>query len=252
MRKLIILFFSVFYVLNIYSQKVNYYQESTTGEDNLNAISNLGKSSSSGWAHAFDSRYEGIKGTPDLFHAFVPSFLLTSGQEKYIQFESDLDLLKNTVMFIDPSTGKLMEISSDNVAELIFVKYDNEFIYKTTKGMKFDKKIREIYEGPYRLIMIPFKTFIKADYEPAFNSGRHYDEYRSERKFYLEDSKGIFHHVILNKIDYNCLVHPTQLDKKAMAKLFPDKKELIYKEFEEKPDSVSVERIISILKKFRT
>jgi hypothetical protein len=251
MKKVLILFISIFYVLNIYPQKVNYYQDGIMGVDNLKTIAN-----SSGWLHTFGTKYEGTKGTPNLYDTFVSSFLLLRGQEKYIQFESDIDILRNAVIFIDPSTGKLLEISSDNVTELVFNKYDKELIYRTTKGINFEKKIKEnkfyqvIQERPYQLIMITDKTFLKADYEPAFNSGRHYDEYWTERKFYLEDSKGIFHQIILNEGNYEYLVHPAVLNKKELAKLFPGKRELIYKEFEEKPDSVSIERIISILNKF--
>jgi hypothetical protein len=254
MKKLLILFISFFCVLNIYPQKVNYYEEGTNGADNLRAVANLGKNS--GWVHAFGRRYEGIKGTPNLFNSFVTSFLLAKGQEKYIQFDSDIDILRNTLIFMDPSTEKLMELSSDNVTELIYNKYDQEFIFRTTKGIKFDKKIKEnkfyqvIQQEPYRLIMITYKTFSKADYEPAFNSGRRYDEFRTERKYFLEDSEGIFHRIILYNMNYEYLIHPSRLNKKVLAKIYPDKKEIIYKEFEEKPDSVSIERIISILNKF--
>jgi hypothetical protein len=197
-----------------------------------------------------------VKGTPNLFDTFVSSFLLSRGQEKYIQFESDIDIIRNTVIFMDSSTRQLMELSSDTVKELVFSKYDKEFIFRTTKEIYFEKKIREnkfyqvIQEEPYGLILIASKTFLKADYEPAFNSGRHYDEYRTERKYYPEDSKGTFHQVILSDVSYDCLIHPACLNEKGLAKMFPEKKEIIYSVFEEKPDSISLERIISILNKF--
>lgn len=254
MKKLIILFISFFYFLNIFSQKVNHYQEGIEAADNLNTIAKLGENF--GLVHTFDTRYEGVKGTPKLFDSFVSSFLLIKGQEKYIQFASDINIVRNTVVFMDPSSGKLQEISSDNVTELVFKIYDKELIFRTTKEIKFDKKIKEnkfyqvVQEEPYQLIMITYKTFLKADYEPAFSSGRRYDEFRTDRKYYLEDSKGIFHQILLNNVGYDYVIHPALLNKKSLAKIFPDKKELIYKDFEEKPDGVSVERIISILDKF--
>jgi hypothetical protein len=179
-----------------------------------------------------------------------------SGQEKYIQVESDIDILRNTVIFREPSTGNLMEITSDNVKELVFNIYNKDFIYRTTKGFKFEKKIKEnkfcqvIREEPYQLIMITFKSFIKADNEPAFNSGKYFDEYRTDRKYYLEDSRGVFHQVILNNITYDCIIHPSKLNKKGLAKIFPEKKEIIYRALEEKPDSITLQRIISILDTF--
>jgi hypothetical protein len=251
-KKLILLFIAFLYVQNIYSQTVNYYQE---GVNALENVKTLGENSGS--LHTFGGRrYKGTKGTPNLFDTLVSSSILINGQEKYIQVESDINVLMNAVIFRDPATGELREIPSDKVTELIFSKYDKKLIYRTTKEIKFDKKIKEnkfyqvVREAPYRLIMITNKTFSKADNEPTFNSGRQYDEFRSERKFYLEDYKGVFHQVVFNKVDYDCLVQPSLLTKKELAKMFPDKKELIYTEFEVKPDSVSIERIISILNKF--
>lgn len=223
------------------------------GSDNIKSLFNISRY---GFLHAFDTRYEGIKGTPNLFNSFVTSYLLVKEQEKYFPIESDLDMVNNTVVFMDPSNSKLMEIPSDNVTEIVFNKYDKELIYRTTKEIKFARKIKEnkfyqlIQEKPYRIIMITYKTYLKADNEPVFNSGRRYDEFRTERKYYLEDFKGIFHEVILNSADYNCLIHPTLLDKKVLAKIYPDKKDLIYSELKERPDSVSIARIISILDKF--
>jgi hypothetical protein len=253
MKRIIIVIISLFFVLDIYPQKINYYQDGVVGADNIKAMGNL---ENTGFLKTFSARYEGTKGTPNLFNSFVSSYLLSRGQEKYVQFDSDIDIERNAVIFVDPFSGKLMEISSDNVTELVFKQYDREFIFRTTNEIKFEKKIKEnkfyqlIQEKPYRLILITYKSFLKADYEPAFNSGRHYDEYRTERKYYLEDSKGIFHQVILNNISYECLIHPSTLNKKGLARLFPDKKELIYRAFEDKPDSVSLERVISILNKF--
>jgi hypothetical protein len=253
MKKLLILFIPLLSVLNIYSQKVNYYQTGSTGEANLRAMVSL---RNNGFIHTFDSRYEGIKGTPNLFNSLIISYMKINGEEKYVQVESDIDILRNSVIFRDPSTLNLMEISSDNVKELIFNIYDKDFIYRTTKGLKFEKKIKEnkfyqvIEEKPYLFIMITFKSFLKADDEPAFNSGRNYDEYRTYRKYYLEDFRGVFHQVILNNITYDCIIHPSKLNKRGLAKMFPEKKELIYRAFEEKPDSVTIERIFSILNSF--
>jgi hypothetical protein len=251
-KKLSLLFVTFFFILNSYAQKVEYYAEGEMGADNLKFV----MENYSGWLHSFGTRYEGIKGSPNLFNNFGTSFILFTGQEKYIPFESDIDLLRNALIFKDPSTGQLNEIPSDIIKELVFEKYDKQFIYRTTKGLRFENKMKEnkfyqvIKDSPYRLIMITYKNFKKADSEPVFNSGQHHDEFRSDRKFYVEDSKGIFHHVILNKLEYDYILHPSQLDKKEMAKIFPDKKEIIYKEFELKPDSVSVERVISVLNKF--
>jgi hypothetical protein len=253
MKSLLILFLIFFCFLNGYSQKVNVYQDGSMGMEN---IKSMVKPWGNNFVHTYDSRYEGIKGTPNLFNSLVNSYLMSSGQEKYIQVESDIDILRNTVVFRDPATGILMEIPSDNVKELVFNIYNKDFIYRTTRGLKFKKKIKEnkfyqvVREEPYRLIMITFKSFVKADDEPTFNSGRHFDEYRTDRRYFLEDSRGVFHQVIFNNITYDCMIHPSRLSKKELAKIYPEKKEIIYRALEEKPDSITIERILSIIDTF--
>ena len=240
MKKLIILFLSFLYVLNVYSQKTNIYQSGIIGEENLKAIANLSPNSPGGVG--FDTRYEGIKGTTRLFDTLVASLLLVRGQEKYIQFKSDIDVVRNTLVFIHPNTGKLLEISSDIVVELIVNKDDKELIYRTTKGINFEKEIQEnkfyqvLKEGPNQFIKIPVKTFIEADYKAAYSADRRYDEFKPANRYYIEDSENIFHQV--------------QLNKKSLSKMFPDKKELINRDFEEKSDDDNEEKVISILKKF--
>jgi hypothetical protein len=252
MKKTIVLLVSLFFALNIYSQ-TNYYQDGRMGTDNINAMFNIGRY---GFLHSFSVRNEGTRGTPNLFNSLVNSYILLKDQEKYIQVDSDIDMMNNSVIFADPTTGKLVEIYSDNIKELVFKKFENEVIFRSTKELKFEKKIKEnkfyqvIHEGHNRMIMVTFKTFVKSDDEPAFNSGRHFNEFRTDRKYYLEDSKGVFHQVIINNITYDCLVHPSRIDKQGLAKIFPEKKDVIYSAFQEKPDSISVERIISIIEKF--
>lgn len=251
MKKLIILLLFSLHLPVVFSQKINYYQDGVTGVENLRVITQ-----SSGFIHTFDTRYQGIKGTPNLFNSFVPSYLLLKGKEKYFQLDSDIDLLRNSVIFLDPATGKTMEIPAENVSELIFIKYDKEIVFRTTKGIKFNRRVREtkfyqvMQQEPHQLIMVTYKTFTKADSEPVFNSGQNYDEFKSKRKFFIEDSKGVFHQVVLNKVDYDYLIHPTQLNRKSLAKIFPDKKDKIYRAFDENSGPVSADRIIEILNKF--
>jgi len=240
MKKLIILIPALFCLFTVYSQKTNIYQSGVIGEENLKAIANLGPNTVGGIG--FDTRYEGIKGTTRLFDTLVASYLLVKGQEKYIQFNSDLDIVKNTLLFAHPSTGKLMEIPSDDVIELIVMKDGKELVFKTTKGINFKKKIEGnkfymvLKEGPHQFIRIPEKNFIEADYKAAYSADRRYDEFKPVSRYFIEDSNNVFQQI--------------QLNRKSLIKMFPEKKELINKEFQEKPDADNEEKVISIINKF--
>ncbi len=237
MKKLVILFLSFISVLNAHSQKTSLYQTGILGEENLKAIANLNPNSTA--VFGFDTRYEGIKGSAMLLDTLTDSFLLVRGDEKYIRFKSDVNLVKNSVVFRHPVSGKLLEISSDIVDELIFNKDDKELSFRTTKGVNFDKEFREIkfYQvlktGTNQFIRMPLKTFIEADYKGGYSSDRRYDEYVTSYKYYILGTDNIFHQLLLTR--------------KSVGKMFPGSKALIDKSFREKPDGDPQEIVKSIL-----
>lgn len=135
MKKLIILLTISFIFLNCFPQTANTYQGGINGELNLQAIANLNTSSAG--AVSFDTRYEGVKGTPRLFDTLLTSLMLVKGQDKYIQFNSDLNIAENSLLYTHPRTGVLMEVPSDVVTELIIRKEGRDLIYRTTSGVNF-------------------------------------------------------------------------------------------------------------------
>jgi hypothetical protein len=241
MKKYVFLFISFLYVLNIYPQKPEIHQSGVMGQQNLKAIENISPYYT-GVVYGFDSRYEGIKGTTRLFDTLISSAFLIRGQENYIQLNSDIDLVRNSLIFIYPATAKLVEISSDFIIEIIVYINGKQLIYRTTKGLNFENEIQEnkfyqvLKEGPNQFIKIPEKKFIEANYKGNYSPDRRYDEFKLVNKYYIADSKYVFHMV--------------QLNKKSLAKLFPDKKELINKDFKEDSDGNAEEKVTSILKEF--
>ena len=240
MKRVIILLFSFLSVCNLYSQNTIVYQSGITGAENLKAIENMGPYTAA--AVGFDTRYEGIKGTTRLFDTLFASSLLLRGQTSYIRLNSDLDIVNNSLVFKQSGTGELMEIPSDVVAELIVNKEDKTLIFRNVKEISFKDKIegnkfyQVLKESPNKFIRIPEKKFIKADYGRVYGPDIRYDELKLIYKYYIEDSGNIFQRV--------------QLNEKSLAKQFPDKKELIYRYFEENPDGDIEEKVISILNQF--
>jgi len=241
MKRCTILFISFLHIVNIYAQKADIHQSGVMAGQNLKAIENISPYST-GIVFGFDPRYEGIKGTTRLFDTLFASEILFRGQEDYIRLDSDIDLVRNTLIFVHPSTAKLMEISSEFIVEIIVNKNDKQLIYRTTKGFIFEKESQEnkfyqvLKEGPNKFIKIPEKKFIEANYQSNYSPNRRYDELKLVHKYYIADSEYIFHLV--------------QLNKKSLAKFFPNKKELINKDFGEDSDGNAEEKVILILKKF--
>lgn len=177
-----------------------------------------------------------------MLDTLLPSFLRLGGREDYFELLADLDIVSNSLIYAHPKTKKMFAVPLDVIAEVIINKDGKEMVFRSTMGKKFDKEIKEqkflqvLKEGEYQFIKIPIKTFIQANYKGAYSADRPYDEFQSDAKYYLLNSDGVF-----------CQI---QLNKKSVAKIYPEKKKVIYQVGREEayPDKESM--IVSILDKF--
>ena len=239
MKRVFLIFTITLLINTLYSQVNNPYRIGLTAEQNLNAIGNLSPTAPGGIG--FDSRYEGVVGSTRLFDTLLPSLLNIKGQDYYLKLESDIDLIKNTVIFLNPKTRKLNWIKTDIVNELVITENGKELIFRTTGGRKFEKEIKEdrffqvLKDGSYQFIKMPLKDFIEADYKGVYTSNRRYDEYKTEYKYFILKPDSIY--------------YQTRLSKKSLIKLFPDKKQLI-NSAEISSESEDELMILSILEKF--
>jgi len=239
MKRFIFIFISTLLLNTLYSQVNNPYRIGLTAEQNLNAIGNLSPTTPGGIG--FDSRYEGVVGSSRLFDTLLPSLLNIKGQDYYLKLETDIDLIKNTVIFLNPKTRKLNWIKTDIVNELVITESGKELIFRTTGGRNFEKPMKEdkffqvLKDGPFQFIKMPLKDFIEADYKGVYTSDRRYDEYKTQYKYFILKPDSIY--------------YQTRLNKKSLIKLFPEKKQII-NSTEISSDSDDEMMIVSILEKF--
>jgi len=225
-------------IMNVYSQRVNIYQSGISGQQNLNAISNLAPYSSGGMG--IDTRYSGVVGTPRLFDTLLTSYLLLNDKDFYIKMETDIDLFSNAILYTDPRTRKLFALPSGIVKELIIIRDTAELVFMTTQGFNFNKPFREnkfcqvLAEGPVMFIKIPVKKFTEADYKGAYSVDRRYDEYEYIVKYYITGNNGA-----LNQI---------QLNRKSLIKAFPGKKALINETIRDNDPENNESMVITLLK----
>jgi hypothetical protein len=239
MKKLSIILFIILLAIKVYSQENKLYQTGLTAEQNLNAIGNLTPYTSGGMG--FDSRYEGIKGSPRLFDTLMPSLLNVKGQDYYIKLATNIDLPTNSLIFLNPKNSKLFSIPSGIIKELKINWKGNEMVFRTASGNKFVKDFKEhrffqvLKEGQYQFIKIPIKKLIEADYKAVYGADRRYDEYTTYYKYYIMNADSTFHQI--------------QLTRKSLIKMFPDKKELINNTFEAKSYDNDEDLVINFLNK---
>lgn len=236
--------YSAFFLLLLCTQVINAqkptgYREGISGENNLQNALNMSPYAA---ARGFDNRYQGIKGSPRLFDTLVASSVLIRGEELYFRIESDLDVVKNALVFMSPGRGMLMEVPSDNFAWIIFHQDGKDLFFRTTDGLIFDQELRGnkfcqiLTDGPYQLISIPDRKFIDADYQRLYSPDLRYDEYEPVSKYYIQGIDSVFYRV--------------QLTRKSLKKTFPEKKDLIDGNFNEKNSSDPEKDLITLLGKF--
>lgn len=238
MKKSIVILVFLFLTLTAWSQQLSEgSQRIFKSVENMQSVINLNKISQTGIT--FDTRYEGVKGSPRLTDTLLPSFLKLAGQDYYFQIKADLDLVNNTLIYAGSGSGQMYSIPSSDVSELVINKDGIELLFRTTKGKKFEKDLKEnrfyqvLTEGDYEFIKVPMKGFLRADYQGAYTADRRYDEYVNESRYYLKGRDGTFYQV--------------QLNKKSLLKVLPEKKEIIEQAFSKGSSEDKEGLVISIL-----
>jgi hypothetical protein len=237
MKKVLLIIFLILLLSKVYPQGNVVPQAGVISAENLKAIGNISPYSTGGVG--FDTRYEGIKGSPRLFDTLLPSLIEVKGQSSFLQLESNLDLMKNILIFNYPNTTKLVSIPSEIVNELRIKSDGKELVFRVTREKDFDGDIKDgkfyqvLKEGQYEFIKLPIKRFIPADYQKAYSPDRRYDEYTTDYWYYLMGRDSIFHQI--------------KLTKKALMKFFPEKKEAISSAIDGKSYANDEEMVLDIL-----
>lgn len=240
MRNILLFLFLILLIQSNRAQDKSTYRTGITAEENLRAISNLSATSIGGLG--FDTRYKGIKGSPMLFDTLYPSFLKINNQDTYIQIESNIDLVSNSVRFLNPKTKQMVSVSANRIEELIISKGNSDMVFRTMEGTQFKKGTSDLVfyqvlnDDSYQLIKVPFVEFTEADYKQAYSPGRQFDEFNTKYKYYIISADGS--------------VRQCQLTEKSLIKIFPDKKELIKNTTKGRTFTDKENMVISVLKNF--
>lgn len=210
-----------------------------TSEQNLQALTNPSLYSTT---TGFDERYQGVKGSPRLLDTLLPSTVLLKDGEGYYEVTTDIDVVRNTMLFILPASGDLLEVASSFIEELTYHTRHGDMLFRTTEGLRFDREMKGprfyqvLSEGPHMFIKIPDRKFLEANYTGLYSPDKRYDEYVPDDKYYIMGGDSVLYRV--------------QLTRKSLSKVFPSQAKLINSNFSEKAGVDPEQQVIRLLKMF--
>jgi len=243
MKARILLLAAAFYGMHLaQGQNTGGYSTGYAAIRNLESIANIEPYSNGGIG--FDNRYEGVKGTKEVFDSLSPAYLLLKGQDQWVSLKANIDVVDNRLLFLHPKTGDLLWIPAGMVKQLVVTEGGKELFFRTTAGLKFEKYeenerfCQVLVDGPWCLIKVPYKQFIEANYKAPYSPQRTFDEYESREKYYICGHDSLFRQI-----------NP---GRKSLLKTFPSQKEAISSaEVYEKYAGSKEEYLIAVIKKFR-
>lgn len=241
MKKVLLFITAILTVLTLplSSQDKKGIKVGMTSEQNLQALTNPSLYSTTA---GFDERYQGVRGSPRLLDTLLPSTVLLKDGEGYYDVDTDIDVVRNTMLFILPASGDLLEVSSSWIDELIYHTAKGDLLFRTTENLKFDRELKGIRfyqvlsEGPYMFIKIPDRKFLEANYTGLYSPDKRYDEYVPDDRYYIMGSDSVMHRV--------------QLTRKSLGNFFPGQTKLINSSFNEKSGEDPEQQVVRLLKKF--
>lgn len=116
-------------ILPVNGQEKKGIKVGMTSEQNLQALTNPSLYSTTA---GFDERYQGVRGTPRLMDTLLPSTVLLKDGEGYYEVKTDIDVVRNTMLFILPASGDLLEVASSWIEELTFHTGAGDLLFRTT------------------------------------------------------------------------------------------------------------------------
>jgi hypothetical protein len=236
---LFILAFLVVLILPVNGQDKKGIKVGMTSEQNLQALTNPSLYSTT---TGFDERYQGVKGSPRLLDTLLPSTVLLRDGLGYYEVNTDIDVVRNTMLFILPASGDLLEVASSLIEELTYHTGAGDMLYRTTEGLRFDRELKGtrfcqvLSESPHLFIKIPDRKFLEANYTGLYSPDKRYDEYVPDDKYFIMGSDSVLYRV--------------QLSRKSLSKLFPSQAKMINSNFSEKSGVDPEQEVIRLLKMF--
>ncbi|MDO1450620.1 hypothetical protein Q0590_30385 [Rhodocytophaga aerolata] len=186
-------------------------QSVSSGLDAQTNIDALGTDNLNGMVRKFDTRYEGVRGTPYLVNYWNNGTIVLKGGKKLSEVPVKVDLFGYEIISKRVS-GDSIIVKAATIDKVMLTDVLTGQVHTFKKwadlGMAKAGYADIMYDGKYLLIADRKKTLVKANYQGGYSANRPYDEFIDEVSFFVK------------KPDQN--LEKIKLSRKAILEVFPD------------------------------
>lgn len=215
----------------VYGQESGY-----DAQQNVNALAG-----SSNVVRTYDTRYEGVKGSPFFTQSWSEGVLFYSDGKKSAALPLKHDVYKNQLVAKRPQ-GDSVLINTGNVSHFQLKDPAGKvYLFKKFPGLKTADAgltsafFQVLYEGKMALLIKHNKSLVKANYQGAYSADRPYDELVSQSEYYLKKADQTLIKIRMNK---KAILDILQ-DKQSTVKEFVEKEKIDFK------DEASVAKLLA-------
>lgn len=164
-------------------------QSISTGLDAQTNIDALGTDNLNGMVRKFDTRYEGVRGTPYLVNYWNTGTIVLKGGKSLVNVPVKIDLFGYEIISKRMSGDSIIvKAASIDKVMLTDAVTSQPHVFKKWQDMGLAKAgyADVLYEGNYWLIVDRKKTLVKANYQGGYSAYRPYDEFIDEVSYYVK------------------------------------------------------------------
>ena len=140
----------------------------------------------------FNNAYEGVRGTPLLFEKWTKGTVILLNGDSLKGQDMNYDVFEDQLILLSKKENQIMiPIQGVIRSFILYDSLDKAYVFYNTlpdeetpeSGKKGFYEV--VYDDGYKLFAKHRKNFIKADYEGAYNTAKHYDEFKTDSKRYF-------------------------------------------------------------------
>lgn len=147
----------------------------------------LGSVDGTGSVRTFDTRYEGVKGSPNVFEEFRPGEVYLKSKEKVVVKALNYNCVENEIIYIDPAT-EVTRVLNKYQVDLFTIQHGDQT--GTFVPIKLEEDSETIfaevlYNEASLVYKVYYKDWLQANYEGGYSADRPYDQFVDKSDLYF-------------------------------------------------------------------